>query len=306
MAASSTTARRIPIVDAHHHAFDVTQIHYPWLVDAPIKAHFGPYERIHGKSYTIEDYRRDIANQNVVKSVHVEASAKPEFAVRETAWLQAQADRYGYPHGIVAYANLSDPVVGAVLDEHCAYPNMRGMRMMTKRPSDLAGKVDASGSLMSDAQWRKGFAALGDRGLSFDLQAPAPLMSEAAALAHDFPNVQIMLTHAGLPLDRTPEGRAAWRAGMERMAEQPNIALKVSGIPMTDWKWTVESLRPIVLESIDLFGPSRTMFGSNFPVDKLYSSYDALFDAYRQIIAGFSEAEQRTMLHDNAIRLYRL
>jgi predicted TIM-barrel fold metal-dependent hydrolase len=294
------------MVDAHHHAFDITQVAYPWLVGEPIKAHFGPYEKIHGKSYTIEDYRRDIAEQNVVKSVHVEASAKPEQAERETAWLQAQADVHGFPHGIVAYANLSDPDVGHLLDAHCRHRNMRGVRMMTKRPSDLAGKVDGSGSLMSDAQWRKGFAMLAERGLSFDLQAPSPLMAEAAALANAFPRSQIILTHAGLPLDRTPEGRAAWRAGMKRMAEQPNIALKISGIPMTDWTWTTESLRPIVLESIDFFGPARTMFGSNFPIDGLYTSYCTLFDAYREIIAGFSEAEQSAMLHDNAVAFYRL
>jgi predicted TIM-barrel fold metal-dependent hydrolase len=295
-----------PMVDAHHHAFDITQVDYPWLVGAPIKAHFGPYEKIYGKSYTIDDYRRDIADQNVVKSVHVEASAKPEQAERETSWLQAQADIHGFPHGIVAYANLSDPEVGRLLDAHCRHRNMRGVRMMTKRPSDLAGKVDASGSLMSDVQWRKGFAMLAERGLSFDMQAPSPLMSEAAALASAFPRSQIILTHAGLPLDRTPEGRAAWRVGMKRMAEQPNIALKISGIPMTDWTWTTESLRPIVLESIDFFGPTRTMFGSNFPIDGLYTSYCTLFDAYREIIGGFSEAEQSAMLHDNAVAFYRL
>lgn len=299
-------SRLTPMVDAHHHAFDITQLDYPWLVGEPIHAHFGPYEKIHGKSYTIEDYKRDIANQNVVKSVHVEAGAKPEHAECETEWLQAQADVHGFPHGIVAYANLSDPDVGRVLDSHCRHRNMRGVRMMTKRPSDLAGKLDATGSLMSDAQWRKGFALLAERGLSFDLQAPSPLMTEAATLANAFPRSQIILTHAGLPLDRTPEGRAAWRAGMERMAAQPNIALKISGVPMTDWRWTIESLRPIVLESIDFFGPARTMFGSNFPIDGLYTSYDTLFAAYREIIRGFSDAEQRAMLHDNAITYYRL
>ena len=93
---------------------------------------------------------------------------------------------------------------------------------------------------------------------------------------------------------------------MQLMAQQPNIALKISGIPMTDWTWTTESLRPVVLEAIACFGPARTMFGSNFPIDGLYSSYDALFDAYRLIIAGFTAAEQRAMLHDNACALYRL
>ena len=297
--------QKLPMVDAHHHVFDITQAHYPWAMDAPIKAHFGPYEKIHGKSYLVDDYLRDSARQNVVKSVHVEAGAKPEHALQEAAWVQAQADRHGFPHGIVAYANLADPDVGRLLDAHCRHRNMRGIRMMTKRPGEL-GAGGGGGSLMSDPQWRKGFALLAERGLSFDLQAPAPLMAEAAALARDFPHSRIMLTHAGLPLDRTPAGHAAWLAGMQLMAQQPNIALKISGIPMTDWTWTTESLRPVVLEAIACFGPARTMFGSNFPIDGLYSSYDALFDAYRLIIAGFTAAEQRAMLHDNACALYRL
>ena len=298
--------RLLPMIDAHHHAFDIAKAHYPWVMDAPVKAHFGPYEKIHGKSYTIDDYLRDIANQNVVKSVHVEAGARPEHAEREVEWLQAQADVHGFPHGIVAYANLASPDLGRLLDSHCRHRNIRGVRMMTKSPAQLRKGSDASGSLMSDSQWRKGFLMLSERRLSFDLQAPSPLMAEAAALANDYPDNQIVLTHAGLPLDRSREGRAAWSAGMTLMGKQPNIALKVSGIPMTDWKWTVESLRPVVLEAIDIFGPERTMFGSNFPIDGLYSSFDALFNAYRQIISGFSEQEQRAMLHDNALKFYRL
>ena len=82
--------------------------------------------------------------------------------------------------------------------------------------------------------------------------------------------------------------------------------MKVSGLPMTDWRWTVETLRPLVLETIEIFGVTRAMFGSNFPVDGLYSDYDTLLDAYRTITAAFTPEERRALFHDNAHQFYRL
>jgi predicted TIM-barrel fold metal-dependent hydrolase len=298
----------IPIVDAHHHLWDLEANRYPWLSGPPVEGHFGPYERIR-KNYLVEDYQADIREQHVLKSVHVEAGADPADAVAETAWLQGLADRHGHPHAIVAYANLAAPDIRSLLEAHRRFPNVRGVRMMTRKPGELrpgGGGSPAGPGLMSDSAWRRGFGLLGELGLSFDLQAPVPLMAEAARLAADFPGVALALTHAGLPLDRSPEGMAAWRSGMRRLAALSNVWVKVSGLPMTDWRWTVESLRPVVLETIEIFGPDRAMVGSNFPVDGLYSDYDRLMSAYRTIIAGFKSGEQRRILHDNASRFYRI
>jgi predicted TIM-barrel fold metal-dependent hydrolase len=294
----------IPTIDAHHHLWDLRAVRYPWLTGPPVQAHFGPYEKIRC-DYLIEQFLEDIRTQHVVKSVHVEAGADPTDSVRETRWLQAVADRHGFPHAIVAHADLGAADVAATLEAHRGFPNVRGIRMLTRRPGELR-RDDPGESLLSDPAWRRGFARLGPLGLSFDLQAPVPFMAEAAALAAAFPDIPIALTHAGLPLDRSPEGLAAWRRGMRGLAERPNVWVKISGIPMTDWRWTVDSLRPIVLETIEIFGVGRAMVGSNFPVDGLYSDYDTLFDAYRAITAGFTAAEQARLFHDNAQRFYRL
>jgi predicted TIM-barrel fold metal-dependent hydrolase len=138
--------------------------------------------------------------------------------------------------------------VAGTLEAHCASANVRGIRMLTRRPGELRTS-DPGGSLMGEPAWRRGFARLGALGLSFDLQAPLPFMAEAARLAADFPDTPIVLTHAGLPLDRSAEGFRAWRRGMRSLAERPNVWVKVSGLPMTDWHWTVETLRPLVLET---------------------------------------------------------
>lgn len=295
----------VPAIDAHHHLWDLTLNHYPWLVGPPVEAHFGPYDTIR-KNYLVEDYLNDIRGQDIVKSVHVEAGCDPSDPVKETRWLQRQADTYGFPHGIVAYANLAADNVREVLEAHCRFPNVRGIRMMMRQPDELRRRYPTAGSPMTDSAWRRGFKVLGEMGLRFDLQAPPPLMGEAAGLAASFPDIQLVLTHAGLPLDRTAEGIAAWRKGMRLLAERPNVVVKISGLPMTDWRWTVDSLRPIVLETIEIFGVGRAMFGSNFPVDGLYSDYATLWSAYREITAGFTPEEQRRLFHDTAQRVYRL
>ncbi|MCP4381194.1 MAG: amidohydrolase family protein [Hyphomicrobiales bacterium] len=294
-----------PTIDAHHHLWDTATNQYPWLEGEPFDAHFGNSGDL-PRPYTLDDYLADAAGQNIVKSVHVEASHDPADPVRETWWLQGLADQRGFPHAIVGFADLTRADVQATLEAHAESANFRGIRMSTMTPAQLREAKGDVRSKMSESAWRDGFKVLGDMGLSFDLQAPAPLMAEAAEVAAAFPDTPILLTHAGLPLDRSEAGMDAWRRGMRLMAERPNIALKVTGVPMTDWNWTVESLRPIVLEAIDIFGVERSMFGSNFPIDGLHSSFGTLFDAYRVIVDGFSDDEQRAMFHDNAARSYRI
>ena len=131
-------------------------------------------------------------------------------------------------------------------------------------------------------------------------------MADAAELAAENPDTLIVLNHAGMPVDRDETGLAAWRAGMKRLATQPNVFAKVSGLGMVEHKWSQATIRPFVLDCIDYFGVDRVMFGSNFPVDKLYSSFDALYGAFETIVSSFSETEKSRLFHDNAIRTYRL
>jgi predicted TIM-barrel fold metal-dependent hydrolase len=131
-------------------------------------------------------------------------------------------------------------------------------------------------------------------------------MADAAALAHDYPDILIILNHTGMPVDRDEEGIRRWQQGMQELAAAPNIVVKISGLGTVDWKWTAESIRPFVLQTIEVFGVSRCMFASNFPVDKLYSDFDTLYEAFRKITQAFSSEERRMLFHDNAARYYRL
>jgi predicted TIM-barrel fold metal-dependent hydrolase len=159
---------------------------------------------------------------------------------------------------------------------------------------------------MTDPAWRDGYAGLQLNGLHYELQTPWWHLHEAARLAADFPETKIVLNHTGLPADRSAAGIAGWKQAMQQLAPCPNVAVKISGIGQAGQPWTVEANREVVLTTIELFGPQRCMFASNFPVDSLCASFTEIFAGFDAIVADFSDAERRALFHDNAVRIYRM
>ena len=162
----------------------------------------------------------------------------------------------------------------------------------------------APGSL-ADPKFREGYRLLQKHGLHYDIQTPWWHLGEAADLARDFPDTLIILNHTGLPSDRSAEGLAGWRTGMETLAAQPNTAVKISGIGLPGVKWTAENNAPVVLETIRIFGWERCMFASNFPVDSLAGSFDEIYGGFKAIVRDLAEEQIRALFHDNAQRIYR-
>ncbi|KAF0226530.1 MAG: hypothetical protein FD175_3021 [Beijerinckiaceae bacterium] len=159
---------------------------------------------------------------------------------------------------------------------------------------------------MADPRWRDGFARLAPLGLRFDLQTPWWHLGEAWDLAMAFPDTTIILNHAGLPADRSPEGLAGWRAAMACVSDAPNVLVKISGLGQRGKPWTAEANRAIVLAIIELFGVERCMFASNFPVDSLCGSFGEIFGGFQAIVQDFTEAEQDALFVDNARRIYAI
>jgi predicted TIM-barrel fold metal-dependent hydrolase len=295
-----------PIVDPHHHLWDLERFSYPWLSARPLPASVAGDVAPIAKSYLLDDYLADTTNQNVVKSVHVDAGFDPSLPVEETRWLQSIADQRGFPHGVVARAELHRPDVETTLAAHCRFPNVRGIRHIVNWHHDPAKTYVTKPDFLADPAWLRGFALLKRFNLSFDLQLYPSQMADAAALAAAHGDTMIILNHAGMPVDRDAEALSLWRTGMRALAAQPNVWVKISGLGMVDWRWTEESLRPFVLDTIEIFGPDRCMFASNFPVDKLYSSFDALYGAFKRIVSDFSMGEQRKLFSDAALAVYRI
>jgi predicted TIM-barrel fold metal-dependent hydrolase len=296
----------LPIVDAHQHFWDLERNYLPWLCDEPmVPFRYGDYAALR-RSYLPRDYFRDVAGYEVVKTVYVETEWDPRDPLGETRWLQEIIAESGFPHAIVAGARLDDPGVEGVIAGHAALSRVRGIRHKPRAAaSPAAVRIGAPGS-MGDPAWRRGYALLERHGLSFDLQTPWWHLPEAAQLARDFPRTPIILNHTGLPADRSPGGLAGWREAMRTLAAEPNALLKISGLGQPGEPWTVEANGPIVRDAIRVFGVDRCMFASNFPVDSLCADFDTIFTGFKTIVADLSRAEQRALLHDNAVRIYRL
>ena len=296
---------RGPIIDAHHHLWDLSAGAYPWLgAERRPEMVFGPSEPL-ARDYLIGDYLRDISGENVVKSVHIEAGYGGA-PWEETAWLQAIADRHGFPHGIVAAAPLQDPALPAILARHRKAANLRGIRAIATWHRDPHLGFTTRPDLMDDPSWRRGLQIVRDHDLTLDLMVNGGQLSDAARLARDIPGLPIVINHAGSPVDRAPEDLQKWRDGLHRLAEAPNVWIKISDLAAYDHHWTVESYRPIVQGVIDAFGTERCMFGSDFPVAGLHGNFAAHFNAFRAITAELPEAAQHRLFHDNAARFYRL
>ena len=292
------------IIDAHHHLWDLSHCHYPWLMERGVKRFFGDPAPIQ-QDYLPVDFVADHDGLPISHSVHIQVGVSEEDAVKETLWLQDCSDQYGFPGAIVAFCDLTSPDFQEQLDAHNQAANLRGVRQIVGRSAEEDAKTGSS-ALLNDPKFAARVRALGKRGLSFDLQLTPPLMQAAAELFNRVPETPVALCHCGSLSDFSPDGLAQWRSGLEALSEHPNMICKISGFGMFDHDWTVDSIRDSVLRVIDIFGSDRVAFGSNFPVDKLYASYAETFGAYLKITEGFSESERQSMFHDVAEQFYRM
>jgi len=287
-----------PIVDAHHHLWDLASHEYDWLVQDGWPAMtelLGDYSSIR-RPFLIDELESVFRANGVGKSVHVQADWVGD-PVDETRWLQSIADRHGYPNGIVAFTDLTQRWAPAELERHCKSPNMRGVRMTHRRHHP---------DLLIDLSFRRNFAHLARLGLSYDISVTAARMPQALDLASAFPDTHIVLAGLAIPSDGAAESRERWRFGLRLLAQAPNVAVKCTALGVADHSWMTERIRPWIREAADLFGPERLLFGSNWPVDGLYSSYGRILNAYREILADLTSDELDGFFAGNAEALYRL
>lgn len=286
----------IPIVDTHVHYWDLGDpvLYYAWLQPDWIHPILGDINGLKVLRYSADEYIAETRFQNVSKAVHVQAAIGIEDPVQETKWLQAQADRTGFPHGIVGHVDLAEPNAEQVLARHLEYANFRGVRDF------------AAGELIGDPAWRRGYGLLGKDNLVFCIDTTWQAADEVRDLAEAHEDVILSIDHAGFPRERSEEYFQNWKRGMQTLAVAPNIVMKISGLGMCDNRWTVSSIRPWVLSCIETFGVERSFFGSNWPVDRLYSSYGDVIDAYDEITSDFTADERTALFSANAERIFRV
>ena len=225
----------------------------------------------------------------------------------EAAWVQQTADEHGWPHAIVAYADFAVDDVRPQLDRLKRYPLVRGVRMQLHWHENPLYRFAARPDLCADPKIRRNVARLADYGWSFDLQVFAPQMADAAQLAEACPNVTFILQHAGMLEDLSPAGRAAWRAGMARLAACPNVVSKLSGLGTFIHRNDPAHIAAVVDDTVAIVR-RRTL-----PVRLEFSDREALDDAiasWSMPIAPRAAAlcpEQRDAIFGGtATRVYRL
>jgi predicted TIM-barrel fold metal-dependent hydrolase len=293
----------LDIIDAHFHLCDFSQS-YPWLERPAQPFRYHGDDRPLRRSYLPDDYLADARGFKLGGCVHIENGAADPLW--EAGWIEQVHSTRGLPSVQVAKASLADSAVQAHLERLAALPTVRGVRDILNWHPDPRYTHTARPDLLTDPAWLKGFSHLAPLGLSFDLQVFPDQLEQAAQLAAAHPETLIVLDHAGMPIERDAASLHRWREGMAAMAAQPNVVTKISALGTNDHSWTTASIRRIVLETIDAFGSDRTMFGSNFPVDSLYSSFAALYIAFDEITGPMSTHERRELFSETARRTYRI
>lgn len=285
-----------PIVDAHHHFWDLTLGRHPWLR--------GQSDPALARNCLPADYLRDAAGYDIVGSIHVEANWDPADPLGEVAWLDGLDLRGRIAARYVAFADLADRDAERTLETLAAHGKVAGIRQIVTWHPDPAKSAVADRHCMADARWRQGLAALGRLGLSFDLLMSPWQVDDAMDLLGAFPDIQFALNHCGSPFDRSAEGMARWAEGLRSLARAPNIMLKISDLVAYDPQWTEESVRRVLLTCLDAFGPERCMLASDHPVVTRFASFRQTYESFRRAYADLTDAELLVMFAGNAARFY--
>lgn len=293
------------LVDAHHHFQDIETYEYPWLNPSRPPALEGDLSAIR-RNFLPGEYREIVSGWAVRKSVHVQNGWRPDDPVGETRWLSSLVETHGLDMAIVGYADLSSPDIATTLDQHGTFPEFRGIRQILNWHENPALQVAPRPDLMEQPDWRRGFQALAERQLSFDLQIYWPQMEMALELAQDFPQTQIVLNHFGMPIDRSASALRHWATAMERLALAGNVSVKLSGYGLGHPNWSKADTIPLLQSVIRTFGPERVMFGTNLPVDLLFARPRRLADVFEASIQFLSNEDRNRIRHGNAERIYRI
>jgi predicted TIM-barrel fold metal-dependent hydrolase len=294
------------IVDAHHHIW--TKNDLDWLKGPMVPRIFGPYEAIR-RDYLIDEFRQEVEPCGVIKSVYSQVNYPLQRVVEEVRWVQEVAEQSGWPHAIVGCADLLDAGAGCAdtLQQQARIaPLMRGIRLQLHWHENETYRFAACADLMNDVVFRRNLARLMDYDWLFELQVFSGQMADAAALVAAFPAINFVLMHAGMLEDTSESAVARWRSGMQRLAEQENVFVKLSGLGTFVHQVDAGLIGFIVGETLERFGSQRCMYGGNFPVEKLWTGYREMLAAYRTALAGYDEEVQQNVFRNTAERIYRI
>jgi len=280
------------IVDAHHHLWRLED-GYAWL-DAPDLA---PIRR----TFTPEELTAELDKEGVDRTVLVEGGrCDPD----EAGLLLAYAQDTPQIGGVVVWADLTDP---GLADRLAGYRELPGGGSIVGARAQIQGEPDPD--YLDRPDVHRGLRAVAAAGLAYDLVVTVAQLPAAARAAAVLPEVRFVLDHLGKPRIRAgADGLAQWRAPFAALAAVPNTSAKLSGmVTEADWRaWRVDDLRPYVAAAVELFGPDRLMFGSDWPVCLLAAGYGEVKSALTEALPPLTEQERHAIFGRTAARVYSL
>jgi len=273
-------------IDAHHHFWRYTTDEFGWIDESmqAIRRDFGP-----------DDLRATLDEAGIEGAVSVQARQSME----ETAWLLALAAVHDWLRGVVGWVPLVEPSIGEVLAKLASAPKLVGVRHV------LHDEPDDDYMLRDD--FNQGIRALRNHGLVYDILIFERHLPQTLTFVDRHPDQPFVVDHIAKP--RIAAGELEpWRTHIRALAERPNVTCKVSGmVTEADWAaWTPEALRPYCDTVLDAFGPSRLMFGSDWPVCLVASGYTQWAETVRTWIADLSADEQAQIMGGTAAQVYGL
>lgn len=303
---SNTLGFGLPIFDAHHHLLDLSDGYFPWVTDAYDPNFFlGDYRAI-CKNFLPSDYRAATAGFDVIGTVHVEAERARADQTKENDFVARLKVRDGFPCAAIANVSFMQDDCEEILAAHAAHPVVRGVRSKPVTAPDASSSVQGKPGTMQDEAWLRGLAMLPRFGLSWDLRVPYWHLEEAAEVVRGIPDTPVVLNHLGLPLDRSNAGLAVWNRGLRKLADCPNVYIKVSQLGLKDGVWDSVSNRRVVREAVGMFGYARSMFASNLPVSHLSASFDQMVVDVVEALPDAGETQLRALFAGTCQRVYRV
>ncbi|MCX4977937.1 amidohydrolase [Streptomyces sp. NBC_00620] len=277
-------------IDAHHHVWDLSVRDQDWIT--------GPELQSLRRNFTVADLEPEARAAGVDRTVLVQtitvAAETPEFLA-----LAAESELIG---GVVGWTDLTAPEVA---DELARLRELPGGRYLKGIRHQVQGEPDPEWLLRPDV--RRGLAAVAEAGLVYDLIVQPHQLPSSAEAAAALPELTFVLDHLGKPPIAAGD-LEPWASGVRALAALPNTVCKLSGM-VTEadlGKWTVDDLRPYADTVLEAFGPSRLMFGSDWPVCTLAATYGQVAESTRELTAGLGDDERDQVFEGTATRVYRL
>ncbi len=278
-----------PLLDTHQHLLYRGKLSYPWSDDLPPLA---------GQDFTVDDYALLTENKNVAASIFMEVDAE-DYKFEANFISKLVNDPKNNTRGLIASCRPEGPAVEFEdwMDECSELPVVGFRRILHEAPNELS----------ETTQFRNNIRYLSSIGKPFDLCVRADQLNIGNDLARACPNTEFVLDHCGVP-DIANGEFEVWKTGIAAIAQNENLNCKVSGVLAycADGEATLEAIKPYVLHIIDSFGPSRLLWGSDWPVVNLRSTLPDWIEIFRALISDLSPDEQEAICFINAKRVYSL